>query len=151
MSVHYCVIARDSDMIVFECLVNKDMNPRQLRSEAMEIITTQEKDNEHLISKLNSSVGSSKSTDLENPELAAKQWCEALTRITGSVELNLLLQSGIFFGIITDLNYGQDKARRFLNDLHGEMTKLYKGNINFIHRQQNLKPNVYDKVFKANF
>lgn len=71
MSVHYCVIARDSDMIVFECLVNKDMNPRQLRSEAMEIITREEKDNEHIISKMNSSVSSSKSTDIENPELAA--------------------------------------------------------------------------------
>ncbi len=32
-----------------------------------------------------------------------------------------------------------------------ELVKLYKGNINFIHRQQNLKPNVYDKVFKPNF
>jgi len=28
MSVHYCVIARDSDMIVFETLTNKEMNPR---------------------------------------------------------------------------------------------------------------------------
>jgi hypothetical protein len=134
MSVHYCVIARDSDMIVFECPVNKEMNPRQLRSEAMEIITAKESDNEHIISKMNSSVGSSKSTDIENPELQAQQWCEALTRITGSVELNLLLQSGIFFGIVTDLNYGEDKSRRFLTDLHGEMVKLYKGNINFIHR-----------------
>ncbi len=138
-------------MIVFECLVNKDMNPRQLRSEAMEIITREEKDNEHIISKMNSSVSSSKSTDIENPELAAQQWCEALARVTGSVELNLLLQSGVFFGLVTDLKYGQDKARRFLSDLHDEMVKLYKGNINFIHRQQNLKPNVYDKVFKAQF
>ena len=138
-------------MIVFECLVNKDMNPRQLRSEAMEIITREEKDNEHIISKMNSSVSSSKSADIENPELAAQQWCEALARVTGSVELNLLLQSGVFFGLVTDLKYGQDKARRFLSDLHDEMVKLYKGNINFIHRQQNLKPNVYDKVFKAQF
>lgn len=52
---------------------------------------------------------------------------------------------------MTDLKYGEDRARRFLNDLHSEMVKLYKGNINFIHRQQNLKPNVYDKVFLANF
>lgn len=55
MSVHYCVIARDSDMIVFESLVNKDMNPRQLRSEAMEIITQKEKENEHIIAKMNHS------------------------------------------------------------------------------------------------
>ena len=52
---------------------------------------------------------------------------------------------------MTDLGYPQDKAKRFLTSLHSEMVKLYKNNINFIHRQQNLKPNVYDKVFKANF
>lgn len=67
------------------------------------------------------------------------------------MELNLLLQSGVFFGIVTDIKYGEDRARRFLNDLHSEMVKLYKGNINFIHRQQNLKPNVYNKVFMASF
>lgn len=38
-----------------------------------------------------------------------------------------------------------------MTDLCAEMVKLYKGNINFIHRQQNLKPNVYDKVFKPQF
>lgn len=31
------------------------------------------------------------------------------------------------------------------------MGKLYKGNLQFIARQGNLKPNVYDKVFKASF
>jgi len=107
------------------------MNPRQLRSEAMEIITVKEKDNEHIIQKMNSSINSK---DQENQEVEVQQWCEALTRITGSVELNLLLQSGVFFGIITDLNYGQDKSRRFLTDLHGEMVKLYKDKIQFIHR-----------------
>lgn len=64
MSVHYCVIARDSDMIVFEALVNKEMNPRQLRSEVMEIITVKEKDNEQIIAKMNNSI--SKNSDLEN-------------------------------------------------------------------------------------
>ena len=51
--VHYCVIARDSDMIVFETLVNKELNPRQVRGEAMDIITQREKDNEALIKKMN--------------------------------------------------------------------------------------------------
>jgi len=75
-----------------------------------------------------------RTADNENPQADAQLWTEPLTRITGSVELNVLLQSGVFFAIVTDLNYGQDRARRFLNDVHGEMVKLYKGNINFIHR-----------------
>lgn len=110
MSVHYCIISRDSDMIVFENLVNKDMNPRQLRSEAMEIITQKEKESEHIIAKMNNSItkspSSNRSVDIEDPAAEAQLWCESLTRITGSVELNILLQSGIFFGIVTDLNYG---------------------------------------------
>ena len=28
--VHYCFIAKDSDMVVFEKVVNKSLNPRQL-------------------------------------------------------------------------------------------------------------------------
>ena len=38
-----------------------------------------------------------------------------------------------------------------MNSLHTELTGLYKGNLSFIHRQQNLKPNVYDKIFKPQF
>ena len=64
MSVQYCIIARDSDMVVFESLVNKDFNPRQLLSEALEVITMKEKDSAHLIAKMNNSMN--KSTDLEN-------------------------------------------------------------------------------------
>ena len=63
----------------------------------------------------------------------------------------MLLQSGVFFGLVTDLHFGSEKADRFLTDLHNEMVKLYKGNISFMHRQGNLRPNVYDKIFKPNF
>ena len=94
---------------------------------------------------------SSSKADAENPDEVMELFCEPLARITGGVELNLLLQSGVFFGIVTDLNYGCDKSKRFLQDLHREMDKFYKGNLNFISRQQNLKPNVYDKIFKPNF
>ena len=31
------------------------------------------------------------------------------------------------------------------------MTTLYKGNLKFLSRQGNLKPNVYDKIFKSQF
>ena len=56
-----------------------------------------------------------------------------------------------FFGIITDLRYDKDKARRYLDDLYAEMNTMYRKNIQFIRRQQNLKPFVYNQPFKASF
>jgi hypothetical protein len=29
-----------------------------------------------------------------------------------------MLQTGVFFGIVTDMGYGNDRAKRFLNGLH---------------------------------
>jgi hypothetical protein len=66
--VHYCVIARDSDMIVFESLMNKELNVRQLKSEALDFITQKESENEVVIKKMNTSMTSSRSQDLESNE-----------------------------------------------------------------------------------
>ena len=49
------------------------------------------------------------------------------------------------------MQYPEEKAQNLLDALHGEMVKLYKGNLQFIARQGNLKPNVYDKIFKSTF
>ncbi len=111
MSVHYGFIARDSDMVVFEILINKEMNPRQIRSDSIEILSAKEKQSADVITKMNSSTNKA---DSESPEESMELFCEPLTRITGGVELNLLLQSGVFFGIVTDLNYGSEKSKRFL-------------------------------------
>jgi hypothetical protein len=110
MSVHYGFIAKDSDMIVFEILVNKEMNPRQVKAAVIEVVVVKEEENKDVIQRMNTS--NSKS-DTENPDMV-EQFCEPLKSITGGVELNLLLQSGIFFGIVTELNYGEGKAKRFL-------------------------------------
>jgi hypothetical protein len=88
MSVHYGFIARDSDMVVFELLVNKEMNPRQLRSDSIEILSAKEKESKDVISKMNLSTNKA---DSENPADIMELFCEPLTRITGGVELNLLL------------------------------------------------------------
>ena len=66
--VHYCVIARDSDMIVFESLMNKELNVRKLKSEALDFITQKESENEVVIKKMNTSMTSSRSQDLESNE-----------------------------------------------------------------------------------
>ena len=88
MSVHYGFIARDSDMVVFEILINKEMNPRQLRSDSIEILSVKEKESKDIITKMNSSTNKA---DQENPDGEMELFCEPLTRITGGVELNMLL------------------------------------------------------------
>ncbi len=40
---------------------------------------------------------------------------------------------------------------RFLLDLHAEMNSLYRGNLGFMKRQDNLTPNVLGKYFKPAF
>lgn len=40
---------------------------------------------------------------------------------------------------------------RFLMELHAEMNNLYRGNLAFIKRQDNLTPNVLDKYFRPTF
>ena len=88
MSVHYGFIARNSDMVVFEILINKEMNPRQLRSDSIEILSEKEKQSADIITKMNSSTSKA---DQENADEQIELFCEPLTRITGGVELNLLL------------------------------------------------------------
>ena len=131
MSVHYCFIARDSDMVVFENLVNKDLKQSQLKDEAIEILVSKEKEVKDVILKMNSSVSSAVDEETKDDSLT---WFEPLPRITGGVELHLMLHSGIFFGIVTELKYNEDKAKRFLTDLLKELTILYKGNVKFIQR-----------------
>ena len=65
MSVHYGFIARNSDMVVFEILINKEMNPRQLRSDSIEILSEKEKQSADIITKMNSSTSKA---DQENAD-----------------------------------------------------------------------------------
>ena len=76
---------------------------------------------------------------------------ERVTSGTGSALECHLLYNVAFFGIMTDFRYDKDKAKRFLNDLFSEMNVMYRKNINFIKRQQNLKPFVYNQPFRASF
>ena len=50
-NVHYVFIARDSDMIVFEKHINRDLNAKQVHNEVVEIITSQEQVPEQLRDK----------------------------------------------------------------------------------------------------
>ena len=59
--------------------------------------------------------------------------------------------STIYFGCVTDGDYNEEKAYRFLGDMKEEFTRMYKGNLGIIFKQTNLAPNCYDKIFKQGF
>lgn len=48
-NVYYCIIARDSDMVVFEYLLNKDLKQSQLKDTIVEIIGQKEEDKREMI------------------------------------------------------------------------------------------------------
>ncbi len=112
--VHYCFIARDSDMIVFEKLVNRGLNPTQLTNEAVQLISAQEK------------------FDEEQREKFTKEGMERLTAVA-SLECHLMFDI-VFIGLVTSTGYGDDKAQRFLTQMHQMVTTAYADNLAFIKR-----------------
>ena len=59
----------------------------------------------------------------------------SLDRITGGTAIEChLLYNVAYFGIMTDLRYDKEKAKRFLNDLYTELDTMYKKNISFMKR-----------------
>ena len=58
------------------------------------------------------------------------------------------LNDTIILGCICDSSINEEKAFRFLKDLRVEFAKLYKGHLEKVHEQQNLKPLCLDKYFR---
>ena len=129
--VYYCFIARDSDMIVFEKQVIRELNAKQVQNEVVEIITSQEQVPE---------------------QLRDKNTQKAMEKITSSspVECHMLFNI-VFIGIVTDMGYGKEKAKKFLDEIHASFNTMYKNNLPYIKRQQNLKPNVFYEAFNTSF
>ena len=69
---------------------------------------------------------------------------------SASVECHLMFNT-VFIGIVTGTGYGPEAAERFLKEMHQAITSHYADNLVFIKRQQNLKPNVFDKKFASDF
>ena len=112
--VYYCFIARDSDMIVFEKQVIRELNAKQVQNEVVEIITSQEQVPE---------------------QLRDKHTQKAMEKITSSspVECHMLYNI-VFIGIVTDMGYGKEKAKKFLEEIHASFNTMYKNNLPYIKR-----------------
>ena len=129
--MHYCFIARDSDMIVFEKLINKQLNQRQLTNEAVQLVSKME--------------GTPEGSRVRFQKVSMEGMAAS-----ASVECHVLYDV-VFIGLVTSTGYGEEAARRFLEQMHEAITRHYAENLVFIKRQQNLKPNVFDKKFSSDF
>ena len=96
--VHYCFVARDSDMIVFEKTVNRQLKEGQLNNEAVRIISGLEAIPE------------------DSRDRCTKVSMESMTS-SGSLECHVLYDI-VFIGIVTTAGYGPERAERFLESMH---------------------------------
>ena len=96
--IHYCFIARDSDMIVFEKKVNKSLNQSQLTNEAVQIISQMEQVEESQRDRF-------KKVGMEGLAASASVECHVLFDI-------------VFIGLVTSIGYGMEASQRFLEEMH---------------------------------
>ena len=107
-NVYYCIIARDSDMVVFEYLINKELKQNQLKDTIVEMIGQKEEQKKEMIEymfspeymqDLQSKAAIAEKDDENNSgdEESQQQkpikfpWMEPLPTITGGAELHLQL------------------------------------------------------------
>ena len=86
-----------------------------------------------------------------DPEKSGNSQKNASTMDNFSEYIACTLYDTILFGCICDASINEDKAFRFLKDLKVEFSKLYKGHLDKVHEQQNIKPLCLDKFFKKTF
>jgi len=55
----------------------------------------------------------------------------------------------VYYGIITQETFGEDKAFRLLNQVKSEVSSMYKGNVEFMLRQSNLERNCLSKFINS--
>lgn len=150
--IHYCFIAKDPGMVVFEVIINKDLSsqPSTQRTAFRREIS----DRLHAIEQ---QVNNTDASDLEQGFVirntgaadAKVVTCNNFTKgfLSGDVKLTVLSNT-VYIGCVSDAGFSDDKAGRFLEDLRAEFSKMYQGRLSLIKGQTNLTANVYDKPFK---
>lgn len=112
-------------MIVYENHIEKKVNQAKFMADVYEILNTYQ-DISDIEARPSTQV---KQLALENQELH-------------------FMYDTIYYGLITQDSYPHDKAQRLLNDVRAEVTKMYKGNVQFIFKQTNLVRNCLEKFLK---
>jgi len=141
--IHYCFIARDPDMVVFESILNKDLSaqPQAQRTAFRREIK------ERLI-ELDTQISTSQSLNSGDNESFALKVIEAQdggqqkvasfphfarSFLPGDLKLTLLNHT-VYIGCVTDGGFSEEKVTRLLNDLRSEFSKMYQGRLSMIQK-----------------
>ena len=155
--IHYCFIAKDPGMVVFETIVAKDLSSQPSAQRAA--FRREISDRLHAIEQ---QVNNTDASDLEQGFImrntgaldsnAKVVTCNNFTKgfLNGDVKLTVLSNT-VYIGCVSDAGFSDDKAGRFLDDLRAEFSKMYQGRLSLIKGQTNLTANVYDKPFNQAF
>jgi hypothetical protein len=63
------------------------------------------------------------------------------------MKLHLNLDT-IYYGLIAQDSFADEKATRLLNEVQSEVSRIYKSNVAFMHKQTNLEKNCLDKYLR---
>ena len=126
MSVFYCYMAKDAELILFENKLDKEISQSQCKNNAETRISEW-----HAANPMHNPA-------LDDEENETKHYeCQPLTGVSASgnrpVELHSIYHT-IHIGIVTETNYPQDKAQKYLAEVREQFNQLYKGNLPFVHQ-----------------
>ena len=75
-----------------------------------------------------------------------------MERFAGSASVVChMLYDVVWVGLVTDTRYDEEVAENFMSELQRELDLYYKNKLDFIKRQQNLRPGVYSNSFKSQY
>lgn len=154
-TIHYCFIARDSDMIVFESILNKDLSAQPQAQR-----TAFRREIKERLLELDTQITQNDSGDTESGSNFALKTIEgggqdgsaakvatyshfARSFLPGDLKLTIL-NNIVYIGCVTDASLTEERTTRLLGDLRNEFSKMYQGRLSLIRKQTNLTANVYD-------
>lgn len=151
-------------MVVFESILNKELTaqPQAQRTAFRREIRERLQELDENLSKDDTEAGTSnyalRTLELSQSDVGAGVSASKIATFSNfarsflSGDLKLTVLSNIvYIGCVTEGNFSEEKASRFLNDLRSEFSKMYQGRLSLIKKQTNLTANVYDQPFKKAF
>ena len=121
----YLFVARDSDMIVFENHLEKQVQAAKFQADIFEVLNNYQ--------------------DIDDIEARPKTQVTPL--IFDNLKLHIMFDT-IYYGLISSNEFAEEKAQRLLSDVREEVKKMYKGNVQFMMKQTNLERNCLDKFLR---
>ncbi len=138
--IHYCFIARDSDMVVFESILNKELSaqPQAQRTAFRREIKERLIELDTQVSTDDNESNNSFALKVTEAQDGGQQKVATFTHfarsfLPGDLKLTVLNHT-VYIGCVTDGGYSDDKVTRLLNDLRSEFSKMYQGRLSMIQK-----------------